>query len=135
MDLLYPKQARYQTALHPAATVNRREVRIIAFCATVASEMKRKRRMPDSDEPIADATNLGPRSAAILAAVGVETMADLRAVGVVEAFVRAKLASGEVTLNLLWALEGAVEGISWRDVSVQRKAELRRAVAETLRAD
>lgn len=52
--------------------------------------------------------NIGPKSAAWLRQVGLRTREDLAAVGAVEAYMRVKRAGFKPTLNLLYALEGAL---------------------------
>ena len=52
--------------------------------------------------------NIGPKSAAQLRQVGVRTLDDLRALGSLEAFVKLKRAGFKPSLNLLYALEGAI---------------------------
>jgi predicted flap endonuclease-1-like 5' DNA nuclease len=68
--------------------------------------------------------NLGPKSAAVLAQVGVKTLADLRRIGAVPAYLRAKAAVPGVSLNLLYALVGALGGNDWREVKRTRRLEL-----------
>ena len=52
--------------------------------------------------------NVGPKSAAWLRQVGVRTMDDLAALGAVAAFIKVKRAGFKPSLNLLYALEGAL---------------------------
>lgn len=61
--------------------------------------------------------NLGPKSEAMLAVVGIHTRADLAARGAVDTFIALKRAGEPASLNLLWALEGALSGRHWRDVA------------------
>ena len=65
---------------------------------------------------IAALPNLGPKSQAMLASVGITTLAELRALGAIPAYVRVKASGDNASLNLLWALEGALTGRHWRDV-------------------
>lgn len=70
--------------------------------------------------------NLGAVSAAWLAAVGVRTEAELRALGAVAAFRRvATHRSGDVSLNLLYALEGALRNVRWDRLPAEDRAALR----------
>lgn len=79
-------------------------------------------------EPLA---NLGPKSAAMLASVGVTTHEELRAMGAVAAYIRAKRAGhNKVSLNLLWALEGALIGMHWRDVAREHRTRLLMALED-----
>ena len=70
--------------------------------------------------------NIGPASAAWLAAVGVATITDLRKIGAVAAYARVKRVRPKASLNLLWALEGAVEDKDWREIGADRKQILKR---------
>lgn len=68
--------------------------------------------------------NIGPKSAAWLRQVGLRTRAELAAVGPVDAFMRVKRAGFKPSLNLLYALEGALRDCHWQDVPEQRRGEL-----------
>ena len=74
--------------------------------------------------------NLGPRSAQMLAAVGITTPDQLRALGPVSAYVKAKRAGQPVSLNLLWALEGALTGVHWQQVARERRTGLLMALED-----
>ena len=76
---------------------------------------------------LSDLRGLGPKSQAMLARIGVHTLAQLRRVGAVTAYVRAKH-DDAVSLNLLYALVSAMEGRDWRDIKRERKLELLEAV-------
>ena len=70
---------------------------------------------------VRDLRNLGPRSEALLEQAGVRSVAQLRRIGALEAFWKVKRARLTNTLNMLWALVGALEpwpeGRNWRDVA------------------
>ena len=68
--------------------------------------------------------NVGPKSAAWLRQVGVRTMEDLAALGAVGAFIKVKRAGFKPSLNLLYALEGALLDCHWQDVPETRRTEL-----------
>ena len=68
--------------------------------------------------------NIGPKSAAWLRQVGLRTREDLAAAGTVEAFMRVKRAGFKPTLNLLYAIEGALQGCHWQEISDERRSEL-----------
>ena len=68
--------------------------------------------------------NVGPKSAAWLRQVGVRTQEDLTRVGAVEAFMKVKRAGFKPSLNLLYALEGALADCHWADLPEGRKAAL-----------
>jgi DNA transformation protein and related proteins len=73
---------------------------------------------------LSELPNLGPKSAEILRAAGITSVEQLRGLGAVAAYVRAKRASAKVSLNLLWALEGAISGISWQVVAREHRTSL-----------
>lgn len=79
---------------------------------------------------LADLPNLGPRSAAMLGQAGICTLAQLQALGAVQAFVRTKAQCPSVSLNLLWALEGALSGRPWRQVAEQDRLSLLMALED-----
>ena len=68
--------------------------------------------------------NIGPKSAAWLHQVGLRSREELVATGPVEAFMRVKRAGFRPTLNLLYALEGALQECHWQDVPLARRSEL-----------
>lgn len=68
--------------------------------------------------------NVGPKSAAWLRQVGVRTQDDLNRLGPVEAFMKVKRAGFRPSLNLLYALAGAIENCHWADLPDERKKEL-----------
>ncbi|MBS0581903.1 MAG: TfoX/Sxy family protein [Proteobacteria bacterium] len=68
--------------------------------------------------------NVGPKSAAWLRQVGVRTQDDLVRLGAVEAFMKVKRAGFRPSLNLLYALEGALADCHWADLPEERKAAL-----------
>ncbi len=68
--------------------------------------------------------NVGPKSAAWLRQVGVRTQADLETLGSVAAFIKVKRAGFRPSLNLLYALEGALLGCHWQQVPDDRRGEL-----------
>lgn len=68
--------------------------------------------------------NIGPKSAAWLRQVGLRSHEDLAAIGTVEAFMRVKRAGFKPTLNLLYAIEGALLDCHWQEIPDERRAEL-----------
>ena len=72
--------------------------------------------------------NVGPKSAAWLRQVGVRTQDDLVRLGPVEAFMKVKRAGFRPSLNLLYALAGAIEDCHWADLPDERKKALVAAV-------
>ena len=68
--------------------------------------------------------NIGPKSAAWLRQVGLRTRADLEAAGTVDAFMRVKRAGFKPSMNLLYALEGALLDCHWQEVPRARREQL-----------
>jgi len=68
--------------------------------------------------------NIGPKSMAWLRQTGVRTLDDLKAVGALSAFVRVKRAGFKPSLNLLYALEGAIMDCHWQEIPEARRSEL-----------
>jgi len=70
---------------------------------------------------IRDLRNLGARSEQLLAAIGVLDVEELRRRGAVRAFAELKRAGVTSSLNMFWALAGALEpwpeGSHWREVA------------------
>jgi hypothetical protein len=61
--------------------------------------------------------NLGPVSKRMLAAAGITSVEALRRLGAIEAYRRVRSHDPRASLNLLWALEGALTGRPWEDVA------------------
>lgn len=72
--------------------------------------------------------NVGPKSAAWLRQVGIRSEQDLREAGSIEAFMKVRRAGFKASLNLLYALEGALVGCHWQKLSAERRGELLLAV-------
>ena len=68
--------------------------------------------------------NLGPASRRMLAAAGIASDEHLRALGSVAAYRAVKRSGGNASLNLLWALEGALTGRDWRVVAREERTRL-----------
>ena len=68
--------------------------------------------------------NLGAASAEWLRQVGISTLEDLTALGSARAYVRVQKLNVKPSLNLLYALEGAIRGSHWLEVKRNSKTEL-----------
>ncbi len=68
--------------------------------------------------------NLGASSVNLLNTIGIHTPDDLRAVGSVKAYQRIRQRGAHVSMALLYALEGALLGISWQDIDPALKMQL-----------
>jgi DNA transformation protein and related proteins len=67
--------------------------------------------------PLAGLLGLGPKSAEMLTKAGIRTPSDLRRLGAAKAFVKVRSVSQKASLNLLWALEGALGSRPWQEVA------------------
>ena len=68
--------------------------------------------------------NLGPKSQEMLAAAGIHNLAQLRKLGSVAAYAALKQQSPRASLNLLWALEGALTDLPWQTVAREHRTSL-----------
>jgi len=60
--------------------------------------------------------NLGPVSEGMLNSVGIYTREDLEKLGAKVAFEKVKKAGLKPSLNLMYAMEGAIHNMSWKEV-------------------
>ncbi len=67
---------------------------------------------------------LGEKSVAMLTHAGIQSASELRAIGAVAAYWRVKQTEPKASLNLLWALEGAISGQHWQVVAQQQRLSL-----------
>lgn len=75
-------------------------------------------------DDVARLANLGPKSSAMLRAAGIDSLARLRELGAVAAFAQVRAHDPRASLNLLWALEGALTGVHWQVVARERRTSL-----------
>ena len=61
--------------------------------------------------------NLGPASRAMLLEAGIDSIERLRHLGSAHAYVQVRQHNPRASLNLLWALEGALTDRPWREVA------------------
>jgi DNA transformation protein len=73
---------------------------------------------------IADLPNFGPKSQQMLAQAGIKTVEQLRKLGSVLAYLQVKRSGGNASLNLLWAMEGALTNQHWQVVAKQERLSL-----------
>lgn len=79
--------------------------------------------MHKTSTQLADLSNFGPKSQQMLEQAGIHTIEQLRELGAVRAFVQVKRA-GNVSFNLLWAMEGALSGRHWQVVAKHGRLRL-----------
>lgn len=74
--------------------------------------------------------NLGPVSAAWLREIGVETLAELADLGVVEAYRRVKAVHPKASLNLLYAMQAALLDLPWQKLPAELKDQLKAGLGQ-----
>ncbi|MCB9914651.1 MAG: TfoX/Sxy family DNA transformation protein [Planctomycetes bacterium] len=102
----------------------------VARAAPAKAKKRRGRAKPAADArdlPLAKLKNLGPKSVAWLAEVGLRTRADLERAGSLGAYRAVRARRGEASLNLLYALEAALLDVHWTDLPAPLKERLRDA--------
>lgn len=78
---------------------------------------------------ISSLRNIGPKSAKMLADVGIETIESLREIGAVNAFHRLKFTFDDrVSLNFLWGMEAGLRDIPWQHLTNDDKVALKAAL-------
>ena len=74
---------------------------------------------------LTDLPNIGKSVARQLEQVGIAAPEELQAVGAKEAWLRILAIDDSACINRLCALEGALEGVRWHDLSAETKADLK----------
>ncbi len=72
-----------------------------------------------------DIPNLGKTLINKLQEAEIENIEQLRMIGSEKAFLRLKTIDPDACINMLYALDGAVQGIRWHQLSKERKEELK----------
>ena len=72
--------------------------------------------------------NLGPTSTRWLAAVGIHTLVDLREVGVVNAYNLVRAHGYKASLNLVWAMQGALMDLHWTKIPASIKHDIKKRI-------
>ena len=81
---------------------------------------------------LSDLPNLGPKSRDMLEHAGIVSVAQLRQLGAVAAYVEVQRSGQAASLNLLWALEGALTGMPWQQVAREHRTSLLLALDDRL---
>ena len=79
-----------------------------------------------SEEKVENLLNLGKKSTECLREMGIFTKDDLIEFGPIEAYLKLKTESSKVkpSMNLLYAMVGAVKGLHWQEIAKNHKEEL-----------
>lgn len=73
---------------------------------------------------ISSLPNLGPKSQQMLITAGICSIDALKKMGAVRAYLQVKATGAPASLNLLWAIEGAVSGLHWQVVAREHRTSL-----------
>ncbi len=84
--------------------------------------------MPKNPADIVRLKNLGPASREWLKAIGITTLDDLKALGAVEVYFRLRDRGFPVSLNMVYAVQGAIMGVHWNALPGELRDELKVAV-------
>jgi DNA transformation protein len=76
------------------------------------------------DGPLRELRNLGPKSEAMLAQVGIHSVRQLRQADPFEVYARVKAAVPGTSRTLLYAIVGALEDRDWQAVRKERGTEI-----------
>lgn len=91
---------------------------------------RKKKGAARSSGGLTDLRNIGPKSAASLREAGVKSREDLERLGSVGAWRRVRDQNGGSSLNLLYALEGALLDVRWDELPEPLKERLRQAAGK-----
>ena len=80
--------------------------------------------MAEYESDLMHLKNLGVASVNILRAVGIGSVEDLRSLGAVETYTRIKRRGINVSKVMLYALEGALIDVHWKDLEPNLKSRL-----------
>ncbi len=69
--------------------------------------------------------NIGPKLQTTLESVGINSFHDLKSIGTEAAFIRIISIDPTACINMLYAIEGAVQNIRWHSLDKQKKQELK----------
>jgi DNA transformation protein and related proteins len=73
---------------------------------------------------LASMRGLGPASAKMIAQAGVTASVDLKKADLYQLYARIKQQQPKVSINLLYAMIGAVEDEDWRMIAKERRSEV-----------
>jgi DNA transformation protein len=73
---------------------------------------------------------IGPKSREMLKKAGITTLAQLRELGSVKAFIKVKHAGCNPSLNFLWGIESVLTGEYWQVVAKKHRLSLLSALEE-----
>ena len=81
--------------------------------------------MTAENSELTNLPNIGSTLAEKLKMVGISTPGDLISTGSEDAMIKIKTIDKDACINMLFALEGAIQGIRWHNLDEYRKQELK----------
>ncbi len=84
--------------------------------------------MKERRSELSELTNFGPTSEQWLNAIGVYTKSDLVRLGSIHAYWLMKERGFNLTMNMVYAMEGAILSMKWDELPENLKAELQTAI-------
>ena len=73
---------------------------------------------------VASLKGLGPKSSAALSAIGIRSIEELRARDPFQVYAELKQGTPGTSLNFLYALIGAIEGVEWLQIKRTRRTAI-----------
>jgi DNA transformation protein and related proteins len=98
--------------------------------STQTAKLERRTRPPehtraqDGGAALSELHGLGPASVQMLASVGVTDAKQLRKADLYQLYARIKTQHPRTSINLLYAMMGAVDDVDWREVAKDRRTEV-----------
>lgn len=74
---------------------------------------------------LSELPNIGKTVEQQLNQIGIETIEQLLTVGSKQAWLKIRAIDASACINMLYALEGGIQGIRWHDLSQESKRELK----------
>lgn len=109
---------KQSAVVHTATGQHRRDLETLLAKATRGAATR------ESATRVSQLRNLGPVSSQWLRTVGIKTRGDLQKFGPLVAFRLVKQKYPKASLNLLWALVGALKDQDWRDLPARQRKRL-----------
>jgi DNA transformation protein and related proteins len=78
----------------------------------------------DGGAALSELRGLGPASVQMLASADITSAAQLRKADLYQLYARIKAGHPRTSINLLYAMMGAVDDVDWRDVAKDRRTEV-----------
>jgi DNA transformation protein len=69
--------------------------------------------------------NIGPTLARKLQAIGIQSLDELKEIGTIDAVLQIGVQDTSACYNMLYAIEGAIQGIRWHSIPKDARAQLK----------